>query len=228
MSLPLQKTQEEAEKAIKRGQIFIDQTRTKMKQLVDDFANGKLNREQFHTLYDRYQSQINGVKLLLAENDPTMWMDALDGDQTLNIRKQLMAKAKGMLIYLNRQGTLLDRLGRSAIDGREIARAMKMFKEKIATETIPLEEDQPQTATRHRYHQMVVESASGGWLFVMKGQYTTIITFFSREPTQDQRDTMLRLIRDFETANSSHLRKPSVRVEDLAMPFQVFVKRETK
>jgi hypothetical protein len=227
-NLSIQQAQEEAQRAIKQGNMFIEQTRTKMKQLVDDFASGKLNREQFHTLYDRYQSQINGVKLLIAENDPTMWINALDGDETLNIRKRLLAKALGMVIYLNKQGILLDKLGKFNVDGTEIARVMQMFREQNEKDGSPTEAEMPNLPTQMRYPQMVVETQSYGWLFLTKGQFTTIITKFSREPTQDQRDTMIRLVRDFEIANATHLQKPDVTTDDIAMPFKVFVQRAAK
>src|SRR5688500_18935830 len=93
---------EQAERSVQQGKMFIAQTRNKMKQLVDDFAEGKLNREQFQVLYERYQSQINGVKLILAENDPTSWAEALDGDETITLRKRLLAKATSMAIYINK------------------------------------------------------------------------------------------------------------------------------
>ncbi|MCI0713068.1 MAG: hypothetical protein L0154_23130 [Chloroflexi bacterium] len=226
--LSIQQAQEEAQRAIKQGNMFIEQTRTKMKQLVDDFASGKLNREQFHTLYDRYQSQINGVKLLIAENDPTMWINALDGDETLNIRKRLLAKATGMGIYLNKQVGLLNKLGKFNVDGIEVARVMQIFKEKIDKEGSPTEAEMPHLPTQMRYPQMVIETQKYGWFFLAKGQFTTIITVFSKEPTQDQRETMIRLLRDFEIANATHLQKPHVTADDIAMPFKVFVQREAK
>jgi hypothetical protein len=75
---------------------------------------------------------------------------------------------------------------------------------------------------------MVIEIQNFDWLFLAKGQFTTIITIFSREPTQDQRETMIRLLRDFEIANATHLQKPNVTIDDIAMPFKVFIQREAK
>ena len=225
--LDVQKTRQEAERATRQGKMFIAQTRKKMKQLVDDFANGKLNREQFHTLYDRYQQQINGVKLILAENDPTMWVAALDNNETINLRKKLLAKATGMVIY-TKSGTRLDQLGKFNLDGESLAKLMQKFSDKLDKEKPKSEEELDNLPTKKRYSQMVVESQPHGWMFLARGRLTTIITAFSREPTQDQRDTMVRLLRDFETANFGHLARPNVTVDELAMPFKVFVQREVK
>ena len=223
---PIKEAREQADKAVQQGRMFISQTRNKMKQLVDDFAEGKLNREQFHSLYERYQSQINGVKLILAENDPTMWAQALDGDETLALRKRLLAKAMGMAIYVNKSGTLLDTLGKFKLEGSEIAKLMEKFSEKIAQEKRRTQDDLDSTPTIHRYSQLVLELQPHGWIFMSKGRLTTIITLFTREPTQDQRDTMIRLMRDFEIANLALLQNEDVTVNDLVMPFRVFVQRE--
>jgi hypothetical protein len=219
----------QAERAIQQGRMFISQTRNKMKQLVDDFAEGKLNREQFHILYERYQSQINSVKLMLDENDPTTWSQALDGDETIALRKKLLGKATGMAIYINKGGTLLNTLGNFNPDGSSIAKLFKKFDEQIAKDKAAIGQNDPDIVpTIQRYHQMLMELPSHGWMFVARARLTTIVTIFTREPTQDQCETMLRLLRDFETANASHLQKENVTATDLAMPFQVFVKREAK
>jgi hypothetical protein len=219
---------EQAERAVQQGKMFIAQTRTKMKQLVDDFANGKLNREQFHTLYDRYQSQINGVKLILAENDPTMWIEALDDDETVTLRKRLLAKATGLVIYTNSSGALLDKLGKFNVSGVEVADLLEKFKKRIDAEISKDDVADGDQVTQHRYHQYVVELQPHGWLLLVQGRLTKIITSFSREPTQDQRDTMIRLLRDFESANAVHLQKPDVTAKELAMPFRVIVQREVR
>lgn len=229
MATPELTAQQQAERAVQQGKMFIAQTRTKMKQLVDDFSNGKLNREQFHVLYDRYQSQINGVKLILMENDPTMWAEAIDDAQTIALRKKLLAKATGLAIYINKDVVLLDRLGKFDLDGIQVAKLMEKFTEKLDAEKAPTSDEMANLATQHRYKQLVLEvQGNNGWAFLVKGRMTTVITLFSREPTQDQRDTMIRLLRDFETANGANLQKPDVTSDELAMPFKVFVQREVK
>jgi hypothetical protein len=219
---------EQAERSVQQGKMFIAQTRNKMKQLVDDFADGKLNKEQFHVLYERYQSQINGVKLILAENDPTTWTEALAGDETITLRKRLLAKATGMAIYINKGGTLLDTLGKFNIVGHDVTKIMEKFNNQLAKERATPDDEVDNLPTIQRYSQLVIEMPPYGWVFVAKGRLVMIINTFTREPTQDQRDTMIRLLRDFETANASHLMKENVTSYDLVMPFRVFVQREAK
>jgi hypothetical protein len=220
MTMPELTAQEKAERSIKQGKMFIAQTQLKMEQLVDDFAAGKLNREQFHVLYDRYQTQINGVQLILLENDPSAWSEALDNVETIALRKKLLAKATGMVIYHNGSGTLLDSLGQFSLEGSEVSRLMTKLDAKIAKGAVTKAEVFNMT------HQgaLAVET-SKGWAYVIKGQLVTTVTTFTHEPTKDQRETMARLHRDFENANVVHLRKTQVSVDELAMPFHVFVSK---
>lgn len=198
--------------AVERGKAFIAETRAKMEQLVLDFADGKLNREQFHVLYDRYQTQINGVQALLTENDPSHWSEILDGEHTIDIRSRLIAKAVGMLIYINETSILLDQLGQVLIDPLVVS---DLF-ERLA---------QNPMGSPDEYPHIVIEVAGMGWALAMQGDLTTIIVVFSKEPTAHQKSAIIRLLHDFERANALILQHPTVTPEQLAMPFQVIIRR---
>ena len=51
------------------------------------------------------------------------------------------------------------------------------------------------------------------------GRYTTIVTLFQNEPSQEQVREIERLHHDFEVANEVHLSTPSVDSSRLAYPF---------
>jgi hypothetical protein len=198
--------------ALERGKIFIAETRRKVEQLADDFAEGKLNREQFQKLYERYQLQISGVRSLLAEADPSRWVEAIDGERTIDIRSRLMAKAVGMLIYNNETGTLLDRLGLFLADPVFVSNMM----EKLANQDSNMPANPP---------QLVVQEAGGEWVLLMKGELTTIAMTFSREPTAEQKASVFKLLKDFERANVLILQRPNIAPDQLAMPFRVIIQQ---
>ncbi len=197
------------QQAIDDGKAFITTTRAKMERLVEDFADGRLNREQFQALYERYQKQINGVKNLLAETDPTHWQDAIGGEHTIDIRSRLMAKAVGMLIFINHDLRHLDTLGQPVLSPVHIYDILEHIPEQAA----------------NGIYEAVTEIPRKGWILVMRGELTTVILLFSREPTFDQRATIRQLLTDFEHANAALLKRPDITTDQLAMPFQVLIRR---
>lgn len=209
--------EEKVQKSIREGREFIAKTRAKMNTLVEEFAAGKLNREQFHQLYDRYQAQISGVQAVLYETDPSKWSDLLDDEHTYAIRKRLMAKAIGMAIYNDQNGTLLETLGDFSVDPLKISQ--------LILQLTPTEAKKESVTPEEAYPKLVVEIGKDDvWVMLTKGQYTTVVVIFSREPTTDQQETITQLLQDFERANGSYFLRPTVVADDLAIPFRAFIK----
>lgn len=207
----MSKPPDDRKQTIETGKAFIAENRRKMEQLLEEFAEGKLNRDQFHTLYERYQVQINSIKALLVEEDPSKWVEAIDGVATIDIRSRLLGKAIGILIYTNRTGTLLDKLGTVQIDPLMVSELLEKIARQPRNDAISPE--------------LVAQRPNADWLYVVKGDLTTIIMLFSREPTIDQKLTVLRLHKDFERANVFMLQRPRITPDELAMPFRVIVQR---
>lgn len=205
--------------AVNKGRDFIAETRSKMEQLVEDFADGKLNREQFHVLYERYQSQMNGVKLILMEADAGQWTEILDGEKTHAIRKRLLARAVGMVIYHNRTNKMLETLGEISADRLRVKDLLQKLIEQSQQKGF--------TSNQH-YPTLVAELRPKCWLSIVRGEATTIITEFNGEPTLDQQETLLELLRDFERANVQMLKQAGATADQLVMPFHLFVQRTQK
>lgn len=196
---------------MERGKTFIAEARAKMDKLAEDFADGKINREQFQALYERYQTQINGVKALLAEADPTKWLESADSESTIDIRSRLMGKGVGMLIYTNKSGMLLDKLGDTLIDPLLISELMeKLSKQAYSPENPP---------------QLVTLEPGANWIYITMGQLATVVMLFSREPTAEQKATVIKMLKDFERANVFMLQKPNITPDQLAMPFRTIIQR---
>jgi hypothetical protein len=207
---------------IQRAKAFITETRKKMEALVEDFVEGKLNREQFNTLYDRYQTQINGVKSIIVASEPESWTEVLDDEETFHIRQRLMAKAIGMMIFLNKPQKSIDTLGKVSLNQTQIEPLFKQLAEKKKSV------NPTATMQMFRFPQLVAEVKKIGWVFVVEGELTTIVMIFSKEPTIDQKSTVMDLLKDFERANQSHLKQPNVTADNLAMPFRVIIRRASK
>lgn len=207
---------------IQRAKAFIAETRQKMEALVEDFVEGKLNREQFNALYDRYQTQINGVKSIIVAEEPESWTEVLDDEETFHIRQRLMAKAIGMLIFLNKSHKPIDTLGKVSLKQNQIDPLFKQLDEKKKS-------GNPTASMQlFRFPQLVTEIKKVGWIFVVEGELTAIIMIFSKEPTVDQKSTVMDLLKDFERANQAHLKQPNVTADQLAMPFRVIIRRASK
>jgi hypothetical protein len=197
------------------GQQFIAQVHQKMSKLVQEFANGTINRTQFHKLYDRYQRQIMTVAQLIAEADPTAWRDAIaDSEDTLLIKKRLTAKAVGMSVYDNQSGMPIETLGEFAIEPELIVPMLSSYRSAAAE--------------IFRAGMRSTEMENGQWLCFVPGSYTTLIALFSLEPSDNQLKMVERMHRDFENANRNALEAGHADPEKLAYPFYSFVQRRAQ
>jgi hypothetical protein len=190
---------------------FIAQIKTKIDNLLAEFASGKLNREQFHAVYEHYTSQLQFAEQALSagstlanNNDP----------KTIAIMASRMGKAVGVVIYNNRSGTTVDTLGDFDVPPSRVSSVLNDF-------TMMMESGR---ATEHR-----IEKVDGThWLLFVGGQYTTIVTLFRNEPSLQQAREMERLHRDFESANQHHFKVAQFDSNKLAYPFLVFIQRKLK
>jgi hypothetical protein len=199
----------------RQGQEFIAQVHQKMSKLVQEFANGEINRTQFHRLYDRYQRQIMTVAQLIAESDPVVWREAInETEDTLHLKKRLTAKAVGMSVYDNRSGMPLETLGEFAIEPELIVPMLSSYRSAAAE--------------IFRAGMRSTEMENGQWLCFVPGAYTTLIALFSLEPSDNQLEMVERMHQDFEEANKSALEGGQADPEKLAYPFYSFVQRRAQ
>ncbi|MBZ0277660.1 MAG: hypothetical protein K8I60_16050, partial [Anaerolineae bacterium] len=66
------------------------------------------------------------------------------------------------------------------------------------------------------------------WLMFAAGKFTTVVTLFHNEPSEQQSREIERLHHDFEEANQGFFAKKKVDSEKLAYPFLVFVEKKMK
>jgi hypothetical protein len=199
----------------KQGQEFITQVHQKMTRLVQEFANGEINRTQFHRLYDRYQRQIMTVAQLIAEADPSTWRDAIsESEDTLHLKKRLTAKAVGLSVYNNKSGMPIETLGEFSVEAELIVPMLSSYRSAAAE--------------IFRAGLRSTEMENGQWLCFVPGTYTTLIALFSLEPSSNQQAMIERMHRDFEQANQAALEGGNVDPQKLAYPFYSFVQQRVQ
>jgi hypothetical protein len=191
---------------IAAAEAMIAQLRKKMRDLANEFANGEINREQFHTLYERYQSQIN---LAALAADEYAARPTATSDETIAIRRNLSGKALAMTVYHYRSAQFIETLGGYDVPFADVRDILRTIAERAA-EGEPLE---PQT---HPY--------KGHYLLFVPGKYTLSMMVFSHEPVVRQIATVQNMHADFEVANAAVLQRPQVTGE-LAVPFFSLVMR---
>jgi hypothetical protein len=192
-----------------RMEQFRTQIQAKIMNSLVEFSDGKLSREQFHAIYQHYDSQLKMAEQALESGNAEN-IGAGQG-QTFAIRQAHMGKAIGLLIYHNKSGLLLDTLGQFDIPTERIAPILNDFSLMMDA--------------RVMVDRRVEKMAERQWLLLAAGRYTTIVTLFKNEPSQEQVREMERLHHDFEIANEVHLSASSVDASRLAYPFLVFIQR---
>jgi hypothetical protein len=194
-----------------RAESFKTSVEIKLKGLVGEFAEGKISREQFHVIYERYSSQLSIASHALVSGNPDAVQIAQGGPSTVAVRDAYMGKAVGLMIYHNQSGTVVDMLGDFHIPVQRIARVLNDFSLMMDT---------------NEYLDYSVERyADREWLLFTPGRFTTVITLFHNEPSQVQIREIKRLHHDFEEANRPLLERQQFDRRKLVYPFLVFIKR---
>ncbi|PJF35161.1 MAG: hypothetical protein CUN49_11985 [Candidatus Thermofonsia Clade 1 bacterium] len=191
------------------AEALIAQLRKKLRNLATEFANGDINREQFQTLYERYQSQIN---LAALAADELAARPVGNTDETIAIRRNLEGKALAMAVYHYRSQRFIEQVGNFEVPYAAIRDILHDIAERAAVDE-PLE---PQT---HPYGER--------YLLFVAGKYTVSIMVFSHEPVVRQIATVQNMHADFEVANAAVLQRAQV-TGDLAVPFFALVMRSLR
>jgi hypothetical protein len=187
----------------------------KIQKLLAEFAEGALSREQFHAIYERYTSQLAVADMAMMSSVPDAIMGVVtDGPPTLAVREAHMGKAVGMAIYHNRTGMLLETLGNFDVSPSKLAPILNDFNMMMQS--------------GKRVDREVRKLGAKQWLLFAAGRFTTVVTLFHNEPSEQQIREIERLHHDFEEANHAFFGQKKVDSEKLAYPFLVFVEKKMK
>jgi hypothetical protein len=193
-------------------EIFKAGVQNKIQGVLKEFSEGKLNREQFQSIYQHYTDQLALVDQALAQGQMSSLTGVAGG--TIAIRQAHMGKAIGLVIYHNKSGMLVDTLGDFPISPAHIAPTLNDFSLQMESGAL--------------IDRKVEKVADRQWLLYAAGKYSTVVTLFQNEPSQQQSREIERLHHDFETANGKLLAGNHVDSRKLAYPFLTFVEQKIK
>ena len=195
-----------------KAEVFMTQVEEKIRGLLREYSEGKLNSEQFHVLYERYASQRLLAQQAMLSGDDEALRDAHAEQSTIAIKDEHMGKAVGMRIYHNRTGAVIDTLGDFQVSAFSISPVLAEFGQLMA-------EDKHVRPRTERLEDR-------RWLLFAAQRHTTVVTLFRNEPSPLQIREIQRLHQDFETANQNLLDKVQLDSKELAYPFHVFIQRK--
>jgi hypothetical protein len=193
---------------------FKESVEFKIRGLIDEFAAGKISREQFHIIYERYNAQLSIATHAVVSGNPDAVAIVQGGPPTIAIRDAAMGKATGMTIFHNRSAATLETLGDFPVTSDELLPTLRDARARMT----------PGGVAERRVEKLNDRQ----WLTFTFGQYTTVVTLFSRQPSEQQNREIERLHRDYERANAALLPAERLDGASLACPFLIFVLQKVK
>jgi hypothetical protein len=137
------------------------------------------------------------------------WRQAATEGRSVIIRSQHAARVLGYSIYESQSGMPLKTIGEFELDAELFVPMLSSYRS--ATEEI------------FGAGMRSTEIGTGEWLCFVPGEFTTLMTLFSKEPAARQLQMLEELHRLFELANRPLLSQSPVDPEALALPHISFL-----
>ncbi|MBL8132476.1 MAG: hypothetical protein JNL42_11510 [Anaerolineae bacterium] len=185
-------------------------TQAKIDGVLNEYAAGRISREQFDAVYAHYASQLDLAEAALEESNAGLIEGA--AGKTVGVRQSWLGKARGVLIYHRRSRQFLEALGSFDVQREAF---IEQFRRTVASAP---------GKTGVFFRKESIES--GRWLLYTAGKHTLVVTLFGHEPSPAQIAVMQRLHGDFETANQHLIDGESIAAAALAFPFRVVIQRQ--
>ena len=188
--------------------------RRKTETLVEEYAQGEINRVQFNALYQRYNEQRAIIEKLQERNPGSdAWRQVVNNrGQTGFLRAQLEAQPVSYSIYAAQQRAALMTGGTVALE--------KLFPAETALMTIWSMPNLPRSGLGRK--QLTGEY----WLVMAVGRAAATLTVFSLEPSKTQAQLLRDLHLDFERANQMALERGWLAPERLVFPQRALFERD--
>lgn len=193
---------------------FKESVEAKIRNLIEEFAEGRISRDQFHLIYERYSAQLSIATHAMVSGNPDAVAIVQGGPPTIAIREASTGKAIGLLIYHNRSATVLETLGELEVGQAQFQTILNDYTAKLNSGS--------------RADRRVERFGDKQVLMFNAGKFTTVVTQFSNAPSEMQNREIARLHLDYERANASALNAAKVEGQSLACPFLIFVRQKVK
>lgn len=191
---------------------FITTVENKLQEIVQEFSDGKLNRVQFHVLYQRYSDQLVAANDALETGNINTIYNLRSGTATVAVRDAFEGKAVGLIIHHHASDSIVETLGKFGLS-------------LVANIASKLSEIAKEVSANKFVDNEVQKIDEDNWLVLQPGRYTTLVVRFINEPSQNQSEAISRMRRDFEKANQTVLESGrKVEGSELAYPFAAFIR----
>lgn len=200
----------ESDEFINDPQRAMASLRRRMQAVVDEFAQGKINRAQFNAVYGRYSEQRTIIERLLERNPQTeAWKQVIaTRGQTGFLRTQYQAQPLYYALHLHHDSAPLTTGGSRAPDPA------------ITLPLLRLIWSMPQ-----RPQQGLGRKAlpTGEWLILATGEFAATLVVFSLEPSIAQARLVRDLHFDFERANGGAIARGITAPERMVFPQRALI-----
>lgn len=191
---------------------FKAEVQAKINNLLIEFAEGKLNREQFYAIYERYNGQIELVEKAIQGTGDVSLEENQGG--TILLREKFMGKARGLMLFENKNGATIETLGVFNVDMAKVQPILHRF--------------MMQVREGHTLERIAQQVGENQWLLFMAGDFTTVVTLFEHEPSRYQITVIQRMQQEFENGNKRLFQEGIFTASRLIYPFMSFVHRNLK
>ncbi len=190
----------------------LERLRQKMAAVAQEYAQGKLNRAQFHAIYQRYQEQRDITERLLKRDPKTgAWQTVVQPGLTGFLREHFEAKVESYAIYHIESGQQIIRTGTLQLPTHQAEAIMKKLKFVIG------QRGNPGMARRR--------IGNDRYIVIVPGEYTVAIVVFSLEPAIAQLEMIQDMHRDFELANRQVLSDQHLDPREMVFPHRALFER---
>lgn len=197
----------ESDDPIQQAEEYLARVQEKINRLAEEFATGKINRDQFQELFTHYQRERRTIESWVeVAPESEAWQKATTEGMSVVIRKQHRARILGYSIYSNESGMPIVTVGRFEVDAALVVPMLSSYRS--ATEEI------------FGAGMRSSEIENGRWLCFVPGKISTMMSIFSTEPAPKQMDSLNELHKLFERANRHLLSQPVVDPDSLVLPHQ--------
>ncbi len=188
--------------------------RLKVEALVDEYAQGEINRVQFNALYQRYSEQRAIIDKLMQRNPASeAWRQVLGGrGQTGFLRARLEAQPISYGVYARGQPAALLTGGLQNLEA--------VFPADAVLRAVWAMSHRPAIGLGRKLLR------NDEWLVMAVGSAAATMVIFSLEPSKTQAQLLRDLHVDFERANQLALSRGSLAADRLVFPQRALFEQE--
>ncbi len=208
---PLDKTTDQTESrspatvARMSPQETLEHLRQRMTSVAEEFAQGRINRAQFHAIYNRYGEQRLIIEALLSRNPQSdAWKTVARPGHTSFLRQHFAARLLFYALFPLGQIRPIVHHGSRPPRPKDIIPILQALPDFI-------QQKGPLGPAKKRVRD-------GSWLVIVPGKYTVSLLLYSLEPSAQQIMRVEDLHADFERANARALSQADYTQERLVFP----------